>query len=568
MCRTVLFVLLALKYCVVVNGHNGYSSTHFSENDPLIVKTNKGLVRGITQLAATGNQVDVFLGIPYAKPPLREYRFRHPKPIDPWTGVFNATTLPNSCVQTLDDFFGDFTGSTMWNANTPMSEDCLMINIWVPKPRPKNAAVLCWIYGGGFSTGSSTLEVYDGKILSSEEDVIVVSFNYRLASLGFLYFDRPDAPGNAGLFDQVMALRWIRDNIRYFGGNPENITLFGESAGAASVSFLLLSPLSRDLFSQAILQSAGPTCPWAMVDRHEAIKRGLRLAQAVGCPHDSNNMDAIMECLRNTDPKTLVSNEIGNNGVVEYTFIPIVDGAFFDETPEVSLKTKNFKKTNIITGSTSEEGNYFLVYYLTGLLNASSDDVYVSREDFVKAIRELNPYVSKIAQDAIIFQYTNWINPDDKIQNRDAIDKLVGDYHFTCHVSELAYRYALNGNDVYHYYYTHRSTQHPWPQWMGVMHGDEISFIFGEPLNPALGYTKDEKDFSKRIMRFWANFAKTGNPNKSKDGTMTSVFWPEHLPHEREYLTLAANKTMVIGNGPRSKQCAFWQKFLPKLIKE
>ncbi|RWR99734.1 acetylcholinesterase-like protein, partial [Dinothrombium tinctorium] len=152
--RAVLFIFLALKYCLVlVNGLSYYEEA----SDPLIVKTSKGLVRGITLTAATGKQVDTFLGIPYAKPPVREYRFRHPKPIDRWEGVFNATKLPNSCVQTLDEFFGDFRGSTMWNANTKLDEDCLKLNIWVPKPRPKDAAVLLWIYGGGFATGTSTL---------------------------------------------------------------------------------------------------------------------------------------------------------------------------------------------------------------------------------------------------------------------------------------------------------------------------------------------------------------------------------------------------------------------------
>ncbi|RWR98979.1 Acetylcholinesterase-like protein, partial [Dinothrombium tinctorium] len=409
-------------YCLVlVNGLSYYEEA----SDPLIVKTSKGLVRGITLTAATGKQVDTFLGIPYAKPPVREYRFRHPKPIDRWEGVFNATKLPNSCVQTLDEFFGDFRGSTMWNANTKLDEDCLKLNIWVPKPRPKDAAVLLWIYGGGFATGTSTLEIYDGKILA-----------------------------------------------------------------------------------QAILQSGGPTCPWAMVDREEAKMRGLRLAEAAGCPHDPENLDATMECLRKKDAKELVEKEVFN-GVVDFMFVPIMDGAFFDETPQQSLLTKNFKKTKIMTGCNLEEGFYFLVYYLPSLLNASTEDVYVSREDFVRTIRDINPYVSKIGQDAIIFEYTDWVNVEDKIKNRDAIDKAVGDFAFSCHAIEIAYRYALSGQDVYSYYFTHRSSVSPWPQWMGVLHADEINFIFGEPLDPRFGYNAAEIELSKRMMRYWANFAKT-----------------------------------------------------------
>jgi acetylcholinesterase len=131
-----------------------------------------------------------------------------------------------------------------------------------------------------------------------------------VASLGFLYFDQPGAPGNMGMLDQVMALQWIHSNIAFFGGNPNNITLFGESAGAASVSMHLLSPLSRNLFSQAIMQSGSATAPWATVDREETIIRGLRLAEAVGCPHSRANLSATLDCLKTINASTLVNNEV------------------------------------------------------------------------------------------------------------------------------------------------------------------------------------------------------------------------------------------------------------------
>ncbi|CAG0920911.1 unnamed protein product [Notodromas monacha] len=211
--------------------------------DPLVIDTTKGRVRGKTLTAATGKKVDAWLGIPYGQPPVGEYRFRHPRPVDRWSGIKDAYELPPSCPQITDDAYPGFPGSEMWNPNTNQSEDCLYLSIWTPKPRPKNSPVMVWIYGGGFYSGTSTLEVYDPKILVAEENMIVASIQYRVASLGFLYFDVPDAPGNAGLFDQRMALEWIHDNIAAFGGNPENITLFGESAGAVSISLHLLSPL-------------------------------------------------------------------------------------------------------------------------------------------------------------------------------------------------------------------------------------------------------------------------------------------------------------------------------------
>uniref|UniRef100_A0A182P2K3 Acetylcholinesterase n=2 Tax=Pyretophorus TaxID=44537 RepID=A0A182P2K3_9DIPT len=539
------------------------SNSDANDNDPLVVNTDKGRIRGITVEAPSGKKVDVWLGIPYAQPPVGPLRFRHPRPAEKWTGVLNTTTPPNSCVQIVDTVFGDFPGATMWNPNTPLSEDCLYINVVAPRPRPKNAAVMLWIFGGGFYSGTATLDVYDHRALASEENVIVVSLQYRVASLGFLFLGTPEAPGNAGLFDQNLALRWVRDNIHRFGGDPSRVTLFGESAGAVSVSLHLLSALSRDLFQRAILQSGSPTAPWALVSREEATLRALRLAEAVGCPHEPSKLSDAVECLRGKDPHVLVNNEWGTLGICEFPFVPVVDGAFLDETPQRSLASGRFKKTEILTGSNTEEGYYFIIYYLTELLR-KEEGVTVSREEFLQAVRELNPYVNGAARQAIVFEYTDWTEPDNPNSNRDALDKMVGDYHFTCNVNEFAQRYAEEGNNVYMYLYTHRSKGNPWPRWTGVMHGDEINYVFGEPLNPTLGYTEDEKDFSRKIMRYWSNFAKTGNPNPN---TPSSEFpeWPKHTAHGRHYLELGLN-TSFVGRGPRLRQCAFWKKYLPQLV--
>uniref|UniRef100_A0A182VR59 Acetylcholinesterase n=1 Tax=Anopheles minimus TaxID=112268 RepID=A0A182VR59_9DIPT len=539
------------------------SNSDANDNDPLVINTDKGRIRGITVEAPSGKKVDMWLGIPYAQPPIGPLRFRHPRPAEKWTGVLNATTPPNSCVQIVDTVFGDFPGATMWNPNTPLSEDCLYINVVTPRPRPKNAAVMLWIFGGGFYSGTATLDVYDHRALASEENVIVVSLQYRVASLGFLFLGTPEAPGNAGLFDQNLALRWVRDNIHRFGGDPSRVTLFGESAGAVSVSLHLLSALSRDLFQRAILQSGSPTAPWALVSREEATLRALRLAEAVGCPHEPSKLNDAVECLRGKDPHVLVNNEWGTLGICEFPFVPVVDGAFLDETPQRSLASGRFKKTEILTGSNTEEGYYFIIYYLTELLR-KEEGITVSREEFLQAVRELNPYVNGAARQAIVFEYTDWTEPDNPNSNRDALDKMVGDYHFTCNVNEFAQRYAEEGNNVYMYLYTHRSKGNPWPRWTGVMHGDEINYVFGEPLNPSLGYTEDEKDFSRKIMRYWSNFAKTGNPNPNAASSEFAE-WPKHTAHGRHYLELGLN-TSFVSRGPRLRQCAFWKKYLPQLV--
>ncbi|XP_037037460.1 acetylcholinesterase-like isoform X2 [Bradysia coprophila] len=538
------------------------SSSHDpDDDDPMIITTDKGKIRGTVLTSGSGRKVDAWLGIPYAQPPIGALRYRLPRPVERWAGVRNATTPSNSCVQIVDVVFGDFPGATMWNPNTPLSEDCLYINVVVPRPRPKNAPVMLWIFGGGFYSGTATLDVYDHKTLAAEENVIVVSMQYRVASLGFLYLGTPDAPGNAGLFDQNLALRWVRDNIHKFGGDPNRVTLFGESAGAVSVSMHLLSSLSRDLFQRAILESGSPTAPWALISREEAILRALRLAEAVDCPHDRHKLTDTVECLRTKDAKELVDNEWGTLGICEFPFVPVVDGAFLDETPQKSLAHGRFKKTEILTGSNTEEGYYFIIYYLTELLR-KEEGVTVSREEFYQAVKELNPYVNNPARQAIIFEYTDWIEPDNVHSNRDALDKMVGDLHFTCNVNEFANRYAKEGLNVYMYLYTHRTKSNPWPRWTGVMHGDEINYIFGEPLNPNHSYTEEEKDFSRKIMRYWSNFAKYGDPNGA---TPDVQVWPKHTATGKHYLELGINTTHV-GRGPRLRQCAFWKEYLPQLI--
>lgn len=605
--------------------------------DRPVVATRKGLVRGITQKVSTGKFVDAFLGIPYAQPPIGMYRFRHPQPTNPWTGELDTSRMSNSCYQVNDTFFGaNFLGTSIWNANTPLSEDCLYLNVWTPfgtanttVPTPINIPatqvnhqrvykppdrdtksltkrpVLVWIFGGGFYSGTSSLAIYEGGVLASEEDIIVVSMNYRVSALGFLYFGRPDSPGNSGLFDQLMALQWVNDNIDQFGGDPERVTIFGESAGAVSVAFHLLSPLSRNLFNQAILQSGAATCPWGFKDTREIIANGLQLASLINCPSNNSDLNAVVECLLKADPMSLVSQEVGQaKTILNFPFVPVVDGSFLLEPPGESLIKSNFKRARILLGSNYDEGNSFLVYlpefsqcpssgsnseninggdnrsqqtqyssfdpmqsnggdfngensntqtvrelrdsagrpieslelltssrqYSNTRQNAESEAQFgitnsndskpckpneypsLTRDDFLRVLKEdLNPYAEHpVGKEAIVFEYSNWNNPQDSVSNYDALDKIVGDYYFTCHVNELAHRYAQAGNQVYMYYFKQRSSMSPWPKWMGVLHADEINFVFGEPLNQSFNYTAKEVELSKRMMRYWGNFAKYG----------------------------------------------------------
>jgi len=481
--------------------------------------------------------------------------------------VKNTQDQPNSCVQAPDTTWPGFPGAEQWNTNTKQSEDCLYLNVVIPRPHPKDAAVIIWIYGGGFWSGTTTLALYDLRTMVAEQNIIMVGIQYRVASMAFLFFDTEDVPGNAGMFDQLMAIQWVKENIAQFGGNPENITLMGESAGAASVSLHLLSPLSTNLFSQAIMQSASALAPWAVISKAEAMRRSLQLAKNMKCPHDKNDVRASIDCLRKADPHKVVDNEwdgttFGFTGSIG-VFVPIVDGAFLDENPGAAMRSEHFKKTNILLGSNKDEGNYFILYNFPKLF-PRKDEVFISREHFLNLIADAYPLSNKLQKKAIEFEYTNWINPDDPVKNRIAVDRYTGDWQFTCPVVDFAHRYAETGSNVYMYHFAQESTVSPWPKWAGAMHADEIAFVFGQPLNISYGYSQAEIELARQMMAYWANFAKTGNPSLSADHTWTETYWPLHTPLKRETLTLSTSEAKVLeGHGVR--KCAFWKKFLPQL---
>ncbi|CAG0878892.1 unnamed protein product [Darwinula stevensoni] len=521
-----------------------------------------------------GKEVDCWLGIPYAAPPMGDLRFRHPKPIERWEGIHEADKKPNSCWQNKDTTYPGFLGSEMWNPNTNLSEDCLYLSICVPKPRPRSLATMVWIYGGGFFAGTSTLDVYDPKILVSEYNIVFAAMQYRVASLGFLYLDTPEAPGNSGLYDQLMALTWISENIAAFGGNPKNITIFGESAGAVSVNFHLFSPLSRHLFQQAILESGSNTAPWAVLPKETALGRAAMLAEGMECPTNVQKPEEMVECLKRKDPGDLVLNEWnGVSGIVDFPFVPVVDGAIVDMSPLDAIRSRHFKKCNILIGSNEEEGSFWLLYYLPHKfqvqgLDRPPEHVQFNMSDYRQTLNDLFRGYPEIVIEAIAHEYTNFVETRDPDTILDNLEKVVGDLYFSCPVKDLADAYVQErGLDVYKYYFTHRAKGGPWPKWVGAYHGDEILYVFGVPLIRSDVYSKEDVELSRRMMQFWTNFAKTGTPNMAvPGGNWTRIYWPQHTLYRREFLDLNVEDPSKKGRGPRIRECAFWRQFLPQLL--
>ena len=477
--------------------------------DGPVLTTTLGNVTGLGKVMFRKN-VEVFYGIPFAKPPIGNKRFRKPQPADSWQPqVLNGTVKPHACWQTIDTAFDRFEGVEMWNPNTAMDEDCLYLNVWrrAPEAGKSPKTIMVWIFGGGFWSGSAVLDVYDGSQLAARENVIVVTIAYRLGPLGFMYLqDNPEIPGNAGLLDQVMALQWVKDNAVNLGGSPDDITIFGESAGASSVGFHMLSPLSRDLFNNAIMQSASPTSYWAVMDTQKASDRVLKLADSLSCPASLGKQ--LLSCLRAVDAQVLTDQQwILAEKWFEVPIGPIVDGSFLPRHPQDMLLAGDIKKTNVLMGVNLNEGIYWDIY---GFMDdfPLEDEGAIERDPFrniVSTIADNN----QTLQTELLKVYSQEFNDANKRRMR-IIDAASGDSLFKCSVVDFARRYTQVGGKVYLYSFEERFSSMPWPGWMGVPHGYEIEVVFGLPLTKGSTNTQAEKDLTKEVMGFWTSFAKTG----------------------------------------------------------
>ncbi|XP_043974963.1 acetylcholinesterase-like [Gambusia affinis] len=540
------------------------SASFANEKEPVIT-TKYGKVRGNVFNVLDG-YIQAFRGIPYAKPPTEYRRFRPPEPMSKWDDVRNAQDLPNSCYQVRDEMFPGFEGSEMWNPNTPVSEDCLYLNVWAPlfkTPTPQPAdrvPVLVWIYGGAFMSGTSSLDIYQGHFLCKSQNVVVVSVNYRLGPFGFLAIpNNANIRGNQGLLDQRLALKWVVDNIAAFGGDPKQITIFGESAGAASVGFHLVSPGSQSLFQRAVMQSGAPNAAWAIADKTEIYDRSLKLAKLLGCPVDQ---PARLEyCLLNADPEKMSRKQFENlvpPSVLSLPFVPYIDGDVIPSDIETLLNSTTLPKKELLIGLNKDEGTYFLFYGMPGFTRQGES--FITRKNFTDGLPLVMKTKNEIVKQTVISYYTDWQDEENKKTNRDEMGRMVGDVLFSCPVIDFATRYAKRGGKTFLYFFDHVSSTNPWPKWAGVMHGYEIEFVFGMPLNESRRFTWDEMTVSKKIMQHFGNFSRTGNPG------FNGGDWPLFTADAQNYVTLN-DDSKGIKKKLKANECHLWNNLMPEYQK-
>jgi para-nitrobenzyl esterase len=504
------------------------------ELDPSLVVTVSG---GDVAGERVGGAVR-YLAIPYAEPPVGELRFAAPVPAAPWSGVRFETDFASPCPQPPSQ-----------QGPASMDEDCLYLNVWAPDGDVSDAPVMVWIHGGGFRTGSAADIVpltadhlwYDGKAFAERHGVVVVTLNYRLGPLGFLAHpalaDEGAPVGNQGLLDQQLALQWVHDNAEAFGGDPDNVTLFGESAGSASVCMHLVSPGSRGLFHRAISESGGCTSrrdsdPQAVADEMAAY------AASVGCEGDD-----VIACLRGKQVTELVSQEMVDRtmgvGAVRgaFSFGAVVDGegGFLPEPAIDLFERGELAQVPYLLGSNTDEAQ---LYFISATVPAD-EDAYVTEitdtyGDFAERVLELYP-LSRFDGDI-----------------RAAMVRISSDSGLVCSTHDTARRAAAAGLPVYMYNFN--IAWSVLPTVLGKSHASEISHVFGSPYMES----PENEAVADAMNAYWAQFALSGDPNYP-DAPAT---WPSFSPDANDDdLRLQLDPDFDVLESFRKDECALWRDY-------
>jgi para-nitrobenzyl esterase len=491
--------------CALLLGQASISTSFAQPSTDSAAKPIATVSTGQLSGSLTYDGVAIFKNIPFAEPPVGDLRWREPLPAKAWTGVRDATTFGPACVQS-------------GHLNAVSSEDCLQLNIWTPSwPMKTPVPVMLWFHGGGNTAGSGIEPLFNGENFA-RHGVVLVTANYRLGVFGF--FAHPEltkesphhASGNYGLLDQIMAMRWVQDNIAAFGGDPANVTIFGESAGAGDVNSQMASPLSEGLFKQVIAESGaiggGPIA--LLPQLAEAEKRGVELAAKLNITGDGAL--AKLRAVSSADLLNAVAQG-GAPGVGRPLIGMDVDGWVLPETPAKVFAAGHEHKVALLFGNNSQE--------VQRPFGSASDNVRdaISKEYGPLADRALAAYGINGATDP---------QPDPEFGTVGA--QWATDSTFRCSTVQELIWHTGAGNTAYEYQFSR--TIHG-QEAIGAPHASEIPFVFGTlPVWQGMRhYDLSDRQYAPIMQEYWVNFAKTGDPN---GGGL--VKWPKFDPTGRSYL--------------------------------
>ncbi|XP_055489396.1 thyroglobulin [Leucoraja erinacea] len=532
-----------------------------SESQPQltsVVIPGHGILFGKSQGTRVGEgwkEVKRFLGVPYAAPPTGNGRFQAPEPFN-WTGHWNATFYRPSCLQA---------GNAKAVYST-VGEDCLYMNIFAPTSIIGPVPVLIFFHNGAQDyTGGGSSSGIDGSSLAAVGNILVVVASYRVGLFGFLTDGTDELPGNWGLWDQMMALRWLQRNVGYFGGSPASVTIAGEGRDAEITGMnLIMAPGARP-FQRALLLGGSVLSPGAVISKKTAQEQVINLAKETGCP--TNNKTMLLSCLRRLPALTLNSAQtqlLLTRGPLQ-AWGPVVDGRYLREPPLSALRSGHLLAGDLLIGSAENDG------LVTRAKAAKGSDGTSGGSDGETALyRVLQESLgggtsSSLVKDAVAWFYSQWQTQDDYAALSRALDNATRDYFITCPVIQMADHWSeTTGANVFMYHTP--ATQH------SSSLSSELQFIFGFPLRPDSHrvFTDQEQHLSLTLMQYVTNFVKSGNPNlaftfsrRAVDETLPP--WPSYLHNVdggnyKEFAMSLQNK-----NGLKSRECLFWSELVPKL---
>ena len=482
-----------------------------------VVEVTGGTIEGVDQ-----DGIFSFKGVPFAAPPVGALRWKSPQPVVPWEGVKKADKFAPGPMQ--DTAFGAMLGGPQ-----KISEDCLYLNVWTgAKQADEKRPVMVWIYGGGFGIGMTSTPTYDGTNLA-KKGVVLVSVAYRVGPMGFLAHPELSAEsgqgsGCYGIQDQIAGLRWVKENIANFGGDPSNVTIFGESAGGISVSMLSASPMAKGLFQRAISESGGSMAP---------PRSSLKQAEEQGKAYLSKLGADTIKAARALSAEEVQKNTQGMGG-----FWPVADGVTIAKNQYELFEKGEFNDTPILVGTNSDEGGLFVNQPITSA-------------DFVKMMRGR----FGDSADALLAVYPHTTDKEALRSEKD----IFRDSTFAWPTWAWATLQSRNGkNKAFVYYFDHRTPNSP----EGANHASEISYVFGNltskgPLG-AGSDTPEDRALSELIQSYWINFATSGDPNG--EGLPK---WPAF--DEKEQMVMFINKDTGARKQPNLDKIMAFDAYYAKL---
>ncbi|XP_068459056.1 carboxylesterase 3 isoform X2 [Clinocottus analis] len=500
--------------------------------DP-VVSLKNGQIRGqYVTVKGTERRVKQYLGLPFARPPVGPLRFAAPQDAEPWEGERDCTHQPPMCIQDPDIVVNLTRDMSVRFTPPELSEDCLYLNVYTPAEAAggDKLPVMLWIHGGGLAIGAASQ--YDGAPLAAYENIVVVIIQYRLGILGFLSTGDEHAQGNWGLLDQLAALRWVQENIQAFGGDPQAITVAGESAGGISASILTLSPQAKGLFQRAIFQSGVATLG-AYTTKHP-LNHAKIVAQLAGC--DRNSTEELVQCVKGKSKDELV--DISKK--MKLYLGAVVDGVFLMDTAQELLKKGEMMKIPVMMGITNHEFGWLLPKNFV----SPGWEKGMNRESVMAWMNQFYPAGASSANDLIADEYLKDAKTPEEV--RDAFTEIMGDQLMTLPVVTTAGSHSDAGAPVYMYEFVHRPEIHKdtRPSFVKADHGDDVAYMFGAcfwtgHVQIIGNITKEDEGLCRTMMSYWGSFTRTGSPNGPG-----LVVWPQYDRQKQEYLELGLTQTV------------------------